>query len=154
MVCTLIWLFGVVLALPIGSVEPPQRAKPGLPLKIETSVRNAVYSGKLLVTHPHEGKYALLEVVILPSEIESAYKEHPQATLALLEAIIIGGNPKDSMLAASFAIALLENPAVASVVWPHSKAETYDTVDVDWKVTPRQHWAGKVKERIELRFRK
>ena len=153
MVCTLNWLFGVVLALPIGSVEPPEGAKPGLPPKVETSVRNAIYSGKLMVAHPLEGKYALLEIVILPGEIESAYKEHPQATLALLEAIVNGGNPKDSMLAASFAIALLENPAVASVVWPHSKEETYDTVDVDWKATPRQHWAGKVKDRIELRFR-
>jgi hypothetical protein len=135
-------------------VEPPEGAGPGLPPNVETSVRNAVYSRKLLVAHPLEGKYALLEVVILPPEIESAYKGHPQATLALLESIINGGNSKDSMLAASFAIALLENPAVASVVWPHSKGETYDTVDVDWKVTPRQHWAGKVKERIELKFRR
>jgi hypothetical protein len=147
-------LFGVILALPIGTVEPPEEAKSGLPPKIETSVRNAVYSGKLLVAHPHEGKYALLEVVVLPAEIESAYKEHPQATVVLLEAIINGGNPKDSMLAASFAIALLEDPAVASVVWPHSQAETYDTVDVNWKATPRQHWAGKVKERIESKFKK
>jgi hypothetical protein len=52
------------------------------------------------------------------------------------------------MIAVSFGIALVESPPVASVVSSVYEEDTYDTVDVDWKVTPRRHWLGKLKKMI------
>ncbi|HYV34129.1 MAG TPA: hypothetical protein VE988_00410 [Gemmataceae bacterium] len=135
-----------LLVMPLSAGGPQQGAKQGLPPEVEKAVREAVYSGKLLLAHPVDGKYALMEIVLVPEKVESAYKDHPDATIELLLAITEGGRPTDSMIAASFAIALGKSPAVASVVLSVFKEDAYDAVDKDWKVTPRQHWLGKLKE--------
>ena len=146
MVCTMFCMLGVLLAAPSVAKVPCEQAKPGLSAKVEKAIRDGVYSGGLELAHPLVGKYALLEIVVVPAKIEIAYKENPHATLNLLIAIAEGGRPRDSMLAVSFAFALVDSPAVASVVYRVYKEDTYDAVEVHWEVTPRRHWLGKLKE--------
>jgi hypothetical protein len=140
---------GTPAAAPVNPKAGPPGMKSGLPAPVERAVRNAVYSGKLALAHPLQGQYALLEIVEVPTEIETAYKDHPGATLNLLLAIAEGGRPWDSANAVAFAVALIESPAVAPVVISVYKEETYDEVDKDWEVTPRQHWLGKLKAKID-----
>jgi hypothetical protein len=137
----------VVVAFQVYAQPPIPQAT--LSPKTEKAVRNAVYSGELHLAHPLEGKFALLEVVEVPAAVEAAYKENPAATLKLLLSVAEGGRPWDSVKALSFAMAMVEDPAVASVVVSLFQEKTYDEVDVDWEVTPRQHWLGKVKAKIE-----
>jgi hypothetical protein len=145
------WICVLGLSFAVASVVNGQPDVPPVVLsaKTEKTVRDAVYSGELRLAHPLDGKYALLEIVEVPVAIEAAYKENPAATLKLLLSIAEGGRPWDSVKALSFAMALVEDPAVGSVVVSLFKEKTYDEVDVDWEVTPRQHWLGKVKAKIE-----
>jgi hypothetical protein len=148
MVQVVICLLGFHFATPPTVAGSPDTAKPSLPPAVEKEVRNTVYPGKLILAHPTEGKYAFSEIVVLPDAIEAAYKKHPTATLDVLLAIAEGGRPWDSVTAIAFAMALVVDPAVAPVVISVFKEETYDDVDKDWEVTPRQHWLGKVKKQI------
>jgi hypothetical protein len=84
-------MLGVLLTVPAVANGPREPAKAGLSPKVEKAIRDAVYSGKWLLAHPTEGKYALLEIVEVPAEIETACKEHPHATTDLLVAIAEGG---------------------------------------------------------------
>ena len=72
MVRTLFCMLGVLLAVPAVAVGPHEPAKAGLLPKVEKAIRDAVYSGKVLLAHPTEGKYALLEIVEVPAIIETA----------------------------------------------------------------------------------
>ena len=146
---TLICALSMSLEIAFEVNAQPVKQPAALSPKTEKAVRDVVYSGDLHLAHPLEGKYALLEVVEVPVAVEAAYKENPAGTLKLLLSIAEGGRPWDSVKALSFAMAVVDDPAVASVVVSLFKEKTYDEVDVDWEVTPRQHWLSKVKAKIE-----
>jgi hypothetical protein len=114
------------------------------PEVVEKVVRDAVYNNnKPRTASPNKDFYSIL---LVPDSLTEAYKKHPQAVLGVLLRIMDGGNPNDSVLAAGYAISLLRGPGVGIVCIRHFDKETYDTVDKDWEVTPRQHWIKRVRQ--------
>jgi hypothetical protein len=91
----------------------------------------------------------------VPEPLAQLYKHHPRPVLDLLLKIMDGGSPKDSVLAAGYAMALLDGPGGGVVCVEHfyfgKHKATYDAVDKDWEKTPRQHWIKKVREKMAVK---
>ena|SRR5579872_1311365 len=114
-------------------------------------VREMVYSKKPVI-RPIPCDY--LTEMVLPEDLLKVHKEFPKETVRLLLAIIDGGNPDDSVLAASYAIALLQGPAVGPVCYKFYDRKIYDEVDKHWEMTQRQHWMKKVSAASEKKWPK
>jgi len=80
------------------------------------------------------------ERLIIPEALSDLFRLHPSAVLDLLLRIIDGGNPDDSVLAAGYAISLLDGPVAGVVCVDVFDKGTYDKVEKAWKTTPRKHW--------------
>jgi hypothetical protein len=105
----------------------------------ERTLRAAVYDRDIAVGVPRDGRWAFLEILHIPDSVCAVYREKPVPTLTLLRDIVRGGNPKDAMLAAGYALALVKGPS-AGVVCVRGPRKLFDRVDKAWKITPRQHW--------------
>ena len=110
----------------------------------EKVVRDAVYNGKTLLYSPEERPWD--RVLRFPEPLTQLYNQHPQAVLHLLLKIMEGGRPTDSVLAAGYAISLQAGPSVGRVCVENFDEKTFDTLDNDWRTTPRKHWIAKVRE--------
>lgn len=108
----------------------------------EATVRRVVYRERARQVGSQLGHN--FEVVV-PVALSDFYAKKPDAVLDLLEKIIAGGNPTDSVSAAAYAISLLEHPGVGEVCLSLFDAETYDEIDKNWQCPPRQHWQNHVK---------
>jgi hypothetical protein len=126
----------------------PDDTLPGLSENDERDLRRAVYDHDIITYVPQEGKLPRADVLLLRDEVVAIYKKKPLATLRLLLKIVEGGNPKDGMLAAGYAISLVQSPAVA-MVCVRRRQDEFDKVSEGVKTTPRRHWTEKVKEFIE-----
>jgi hypothetical protein len=111
----------------------------------EKLIRDAVYGGKLLIAESDRIGHTMIGV---PQPVTEMYVKHRHSVLNLLITIAEGGNPRDSVLAAAYSIALLDGPAVAVVCARNFDRAAYDVVDEDWETTPRKHWITKIRERI------
>jgi hypothetical protein len=111
----------------------------------EALIRKLVYEETAILVHPLEGKYALLELLYVPDEITEIYKKCPVGTLGLLLKIIEGGNPKDAMLAAGYALAIAEDP-VTGAICTRGRRDSFDQVIKNSRKsnTTRNHWANEV----------
>lgn len=117
----------------------------------EKAVRDAVYNKNPQVYSPKMDFHSVLAV---PEQLTKLYQKHPKAVIEVLQKVVDGGSPKDSATAAGYAIELMKGPGVGVVVLDHYKKDTYDSIDPTWKVTPRTHWAGRVRSHMKEAFEK
>ena len=76
-------------------------------------VRRCVYNETAKIAAVAPGDFQ--ERLLIPETLSGLYRQHPSAVLDLLLRIIDGGNPRDSVLAAGYAISSLDGPAVGIV---------------------------------------
>jgi hypothetical protein len=129
------------LLIAVTTVIPGESTPRFDPIKAKM-VRDSVYNNRPLTASP---QMDFRSELVMPDELTDLYRKHPQEVLDVLEKIIDGGNPKDSVLAAGCAISLLKGPRVGVVCVDNFDRKTYDTFDTDWEATPREHWLRKVK---------
>lgn len=134
----MVLLVAAQISLATFAVADEARLSP----KDEGTVRRLVYRQRARQVGSQLG---LNFEVVVPVALSNFYAKKPDAVLDLLEAIIAGGNPTDSVSAAAYAISLLEHPGVGEVCLSQFDAETYDEIDKNWQCTPRQHWMKNVK---------
>jgi hypothetical protein len=89
-----------------------------------------------------------ITILVVPKPLAELYKRHPRPVLELLLRIMDGANPRESSLAAGYAMELLGGPGRGLVCVEFFNKDTYDAVDKDWEKTPRQHWMKKVREKM------
>jgi hypothetical protein len=109
----------------------------------ELAIRSAVYKKQLAIAMPTSGKWAFLNIVAVPEEIEKAYKNKPKATVDLLVVIGSGAAPADSKKAIAYALALVDNPSLGVPVLAFTDAE-WDTLMKVGKQTHRQFFLSKI----------
>jgi hypothetical protein len=112
----------------------------------ELVVRECVYNETPGIESPNRDFRSIL---IVPDPLSTLYREQPKAVLALLLKIVDGSSPKDSVLAAGYAMSLLDDPSAGVVCVEHFDKATYDKVDEDWKTTPRKHWMRKIAAKMQ-----
>jgi hypothetical protein len=115
----------------------------------EKVVREAVYNMGPLTASP---RMDFISELVLPDSLVALHKKKPQAVLNLLLVIMEGASPKDSVLAAGYAISLLTSPAVGVVCIDHFDKNTYDSVHRAWETTPRKHWLKKVRAELKKKM--
>ena len=115
--------------------------------ELDRAVRAAVY-GKEPQTRTRW--FSNTTEIVVPKELVAAYTGDPRATTKLLLAIVEGASPGESVLAAEFAFALLGSGG--TVCLGHFNAKTYDDVREGWNVTMREHWAQKIRARINEKW--
>lgn len=127
--------------------------KDGFGADKEKVVRDAVYNNNPLTASPKED---FQSVLVIPKPLAELYKAHPKPVVDMLLKVIDGGRPKDSVLAAGYALELLDGPGGGVVCvdlfynGKNAKAN-YDIVDKNWEKTPRQHWVKKIHEKMLAR---
>jgi hypothetical protein len=107
------------------------------------AVRDAVYNNNPRLYSPDKSVERFLEV---PKALTELYKQNPGQVLDTLSVIMEGGNPKDSILAAGYALELLAGPGHGTVCVDLFDKGTYDSLDKGWKTTPRLHWINRLKK--------
>ena len=117
-----------------------------LTIEEQASARKAVYEGRLISVSPKRDFFSILEV---PKILTDLYKKNPDAVIDLLSRIADGGNPADSIRAASFAIEMVDGPGAGELCASLFKTATYDTVDKDWGHTPREHWVKHIQAKLK-----
>lgn len=127
----------------------PSSSGQGFSVEDERTLRNAVYLKDIWTTIPREGEWEFTQILVVPKEVTAIYKKDRLAALKVLQKIVEGGNPKDAMLAAGYAISLVRSPAVGVVCVEGRDEAGFDRFDEAWQKTPRQHWAGRVAMYIE-----
>ncbi len=132
--------------LTMSAVAEKDEAKTALDIDSERVVRDAVYYEEAATFSKRELPGA--SMLVVPERLQKVYKEHPEAVVDLLLKIMEGANPRESVLAAGYAMSLLKGPARGAVCVENFEAKKYDSLDKDWRVTPRKHWIGRV---LELR---
>lgn len=100
-------------------------------------IRAAVYDNDAWVGSPERSAERVLSV---PPPLGNLYKKRPAAVLDVLLTIMEGANPKDSSLAAGYAVELLEGPGAGVVCVEFFDKKTYDVMDKNWETCPREHW--------------
>ncbi len=147
----------VLLFLPAPSlgqerpVAPPPRAAGSLPASVEKAVRKAVCDGGICTAGIRivNGEFVFAEEVVVPVAISEGYSKHPGAILALLLKMAEEAEPYDSMKAVTYTIALIHGPGVAVVCERVFDKSKYDEFHKAWGMTTRQHWIGKIEEKMQ-----
>jgi hypothetical protein len=109
----------------------------------EAIVRRAVYENEPLINS--SPAFLFQGELGIPEPLAELAKNHRREVIELLLKIMDGGSPKDSALAAGYAVSLLSGPRVGVVCVERFDKATYDEVDKDWETTPRQHWIDRVR---------
>lgn len=115
---SLIAFCGAILAYSLGDEErvPEKGHKAKMLTRKEAAIiRRNVYTRGRSTATPNTGPWAFKRILIVPEAVTQVYKMKRIATLRLLLDIVKGGAPKDSVLAAAYAIALEDNPCTASL---------------------------------------
>ena len=127
--------------------------KDGFGADKEKVVRDAVYNNDPQTVSL---KRDFQSVLVIPKPLAGLYKAHPKPVVDVLLKVIDGGRPEDSVLAAGYAIELLDGPGggllcVEMFYTDKDAKANYDIVDEDWEMTPRQHWVKKIQEKMLAR---
>jgi hypothetical protein len=112
----------------------------------QAKARKAVYEGRVSTISPKGDFLSELEI---PPVLSELYKKNPSAVLDLLTRIADGGNPADSIRAASYAIELADGPGCGLGCVLVYKVDTYDVVDKRWGHTPREHWVTHLRAKLK-----
>lgn len=107
------------------------------------AVRAAIYDGELATESPERDGTS---VIVVPEAVTVAYRTNAAETESLLFKIIEGGNPADSIKAVSFLIELREGPGSGILAVLAFDYQSWDKIDKDWKMTPRDHWLAQLKK--------
>ena len=93
----------------------------------------------------------LVRSVLVPADLRELYNKKPEAVLDVLEVIMQGGRPRDSVVAAAYAFELhgREGDGVVVVDFLESRGKEYDKLDRNWKLTPRDHWIERLRSKRE-----
>jgi hypothetical protein len=147
-VCSVGSMFAMMAAPPTHADEK----KPALDAEAEKSVRQAVYNYPPAVSpipqkDPRTGiELPPITILVLPEPLAKLYKQHPRRVLELLLRIMDGADPKQSSLAAGYALELMGPPGRGLVCIELFDKNTYDVIEKNWKTTPRQHWIKRVQD--------
>ena len=85
--------------------------------------------------------------LLIPKKIEAAYGKNADEVEALLLAIADGAAPDDSIKAIGYLRELRMGTGSGLVCVQVFKRESYDVLNKNWKVTPREHWISNYKEK-------
>jgi len=124
---------------------------PALDAEAEKSVRQGVYNYPPTVSpipqKDARGNESLpITIVVVPEPVPAIYKKNPRAVLELLIRIVDGADPKQSSLAAAYALELIGPRSRGLVCIEFFDAKTYDIIEKDAKVTLRHHWIMKIRD--------
>jgi hypothetical protein len=117
----------------------------------EKLVREAVYYNSPATTSRamDADGLARIDILVVPEELTDLHRRHPEAVLGLLLKIMEGGNPRDSSLAAGYALSLLKGPEIGIICVRHFDKDTYDSFNKNWETTPRKHWIERITLHME-----
>jgi hypothetical protein len=96
------------------SAANPHRDKTELSHKEAATLRTIVYTKGRRTSHEISRTGGLQRVLVIPREFEELYKAKRMSALQLLLDIVKGGRPEDALSAATFAIAMEEDPIMAA----------------------------------------
>lgn len=102
------------------------------------AIRLAVYDHEIATSFPQKGKWAFLNIVVLPNSVEKCYRKNKSQTIELLEKIVVGARPDDAVVASAFIMCLIGSPPEAYVIL-HFEKSGFDKVDPKMKITPREN---------------
>jgi hypothetical protein len=131
------------MVLLTAAVMQERRTNEALDTSQEMVIRRCVYNETPKIGADFGDSQTRL---LIPKALSDLYRQHPSAVLELLLKIVDGANPDDSVLAAGYAVSLLNNAAVGVVCVDVFDKDTYDKVDKAWKTTPRKHWMRVIEE--------
>lgn len=135
-------MFTIVFAM-AATFTPIANKLPLLSRADQAAIRTAV-CGQPLVTHSPDRDFR--SEVVIPKSVLQTYRKNPPATLDLLARIADGGSAADSLNAASYAVGLVDGPAVGTVVADLFIAGSYDALDETWGCSPREHWVRVIRD--------
>lgn len=147
--CTL----GLFAPVPKMTTEP-------LTVADRAAVRHAVYELELIVhrnqapARPQPGGLPVLPLdqLQLPEAIVAAGRKNRAETEELLWKIAEGGNPSDSIKAASYLFELVDPGSGEMITSPFvqviepNQREGWDKLNEFWKKPPRERWLGQLDE--------
>jgi hypothetical protein len=136
----------ILVTLLAGALAAPVPNMKTEPLTADdcAALRAGVYDGELATESPNRD---FNSVMVLPKAVAAVYRKNPTEARALLVKIADGGNPADSVKAVCYALDLRDGGGAGVPCALLFKTETWDKVDKDWKVTPREHWLAQLKEK-------
>lgn len=126
----------------------------------EERLRNCIYNKK-----PEYGEVKGLGgipvyFIIVPKEIKALYEKKPAPTLIVLVSIVEGANPKESCLAAAYAVTLMGTEGFSGFIIYNDLLDPseYEKLKPNDKNTWRRHWVKTVqfdasKKKIDLTFK-
>lgn len=127
----------------IMTMIPAPKTKPAkLSPEQLAAVRAVVYDEELATESPNRDERS---VIVVPEAVAVAYRQNAAETKLLLLKIVEGGNPADSIKAVSYLIELQDGPGSGIPAVLAFDYQTWDKVDEDWKMTPRDHWLAQLK---------
>jgi hypothetical protein len=142
----------VLFVLTAGPLAHADEKPPALNADAEKLVRRAVYDNPPKVSpipqiDARTGiEWPPITILVVPEPVANLYKQRPRRVLELLLRIMDGAEPKQSSLAAGYALELMGPPSRGLVCIEVFDKNTYDLVEKNWKSTPRQHWIKRVQE--------
>ena len=115
-----------------------------IPLKTTIEVRSLVYSSKLTTRTDHEVDLPA-RVLVVPEELEIAFRKHPLGVLSLLSSIVEGARPRDAHIAYCYAVSLAVRPEAAAHMAGIVAENEYDSILVGERTTMRTLHANQVR---------
>lgn len=114
----------------------------GFEIREEEELRNCIYNRKPKFGGIEGFGGLSTNFIIVPKEIEELFKKKPAQTLGVLVSIVEGANPKESCLAAAYAITLMKNEGFSGfIIYNDLFGENeYDKLKPNEKYTWRNHW--------------
>jgi hypothetical protein len=109
------------------------------------AIRQTVYKN----TPKVGGTEDFIGALMIPDEPKSLYKRKPHQVVNLLLVVLDGASPRDSVLAAAYAMELLGGRGRGVVCIDHFDEDTYDTVLPKWACTPREHWKRRIQTKLK-----
>jgi len=144
-------MIALVIPATTTATEQPgaESSKSGKDLGIDEIrvIRQAVYGREIQLAGAKDAPQRT--TLLVPQALADLYKSKPTGVLKVLLMIVDGASPQDSMLAAAYALELLDGVGVVCVY--AFQEETYDAVRKHWKTTSRQHWADRLRAALKLR---
>ena len=129
----------VVLTSAPVPVMKPEKLSP----EERAAVRTQVYDGEFATESPNRDGTS---VVVVPKGVRAAYRKNAAETESLLLQIAEGGNPADSIKGVSYLLELRDGPGAGVPCVLVFKYQSWDAVDKDWKMPPRDHWVTELKK--------
>ncbi len=116
-------------------------------IREEEELRNSIYNKKPEIDGVKGFGLMSANFIIVPNEIKALFKKKPSQTLMTLVSIVEGANPKESCLAAAYAVTLLENDGFGGFMIYNDlfRESEYDKLKPNDRRTWRKHWVNLIK---------